>query len=96
MARIGINYYDVTQAIATIQGKQQNPTVDRIREILGTGSRTTIANLLREWREKNNILPTDPTGMPIELLNLVKSLWQTLQDRTEEKLIEEQKAITAD
>ena len=53
MARIGITYHDVTRAIATLQTLQKNPTVDHIREILGTGSKSTIARFLREWKAKH-------------------------------------------
>jgi hypothetical protein len=37
MSRIGITFEEVKKAIAELQGKQKNPTVDAIREILGTG-----------------------------------------------------------
>jgi len=47
MGRIGITYQDVAKAIPTLQGQQKNPTVDNIRELLGTGSKSTgsVANL---------------------------------------------------
>ena len=57
MGRNGITLLDVSNAIATIQGKQKNPTVDTIREELGTGSRSTIAKYFQEWKTKNVSAP---------------------------------------
>ena len=96
MGRIGITYNDVAKAITEIQGKRQNPTVDSIREILGTGSRTTISKLWREWKERNDILPTDELGIPVELLNLVKNLWATVQDKSAQQLIAAQETMDAE
>ncbi len=45
MARAGVTYYDVAKAAETIKTGGQEPTVDRVREQLGTGSRSTIAAL---------------------------------------------------
>ena len=50
MGRLGIGYKDVERAINEILAKDLNPTVDRIRELLGTGSKTTIVNHLKSWR----------------------------------------------
>ncbi|MDB6096639.1 MAG: hypothetical protein JWM09_917 [Francisellaceae bacterium] len=52
MARTGITFIDVQKAALIIQERNQNPTVDAIRAYLGTGSRTTISNYLRQWREE--------------------------------------------
>jgi chromosome segregation ATPase len=86
MGRIGISYQDVAQAIVQIQGRQESPTVDRIREVLGTGSRSTISRLLREWKAKHNLLSGDNADIPSELLDLIKSLWSHVQDNADDKI----------
>lgn len=55
MARAGVTYHDVAKAAATIKTQGQEPTVDRVREHLGTGSKSTIAPAaealaIRKWR----------------------------------------------
>src|SRR3990172_5325162 len=50
MARGGITFIDVDKAARYLQGQGRNPTVDAIREHLGTGSRTTLAEHLRQWK----------------------------------------------
>ena len=41
MARSGIRYEDVQAAAETLLGRGLNPTIQRVREQLGTGSNTT-------------------------------------------------------
>lgn len=86
MGRTGITYFDVANAIATIQGKQKNPTVDSIREELKTGSRNTIAKHLSDWKKQNGIKNTTDTGIPIELQNLIQSLWGKIQSDADHKI----------
>lgn len=50
MARGGVNYTEVDEAACYLQGLGRNPTVDAIRERLGTGSRTTLAEHLKRWK----------------------------------------------
>lgn len=90
MGRPGITYLDVAGAIATLQGKQKNPTVDSIREELGTGSRNTIAKHLLDWKSKNGIKNTTDTGIPTELQNLIQSLWGKIQSDADDKIKQHQ------
>jgi len=82
MGRSGISYHDVSKSIAELQGKQSNPTVDNIRAVLGTGSKSTIARFLREWKADQGLSSTDPASIPSELLALVKGLWERLQSHS--------------
>ncbi|OES24292.1 plasmid replication region DNA-binding N-term family protein, partial [Alteromonas macleodii] len=41
MARAGVTYHDVAKAAEAIKSRHQEPTVDRVREHLGTGSKST-------------------------------------------------------
>lgn len=39
MARAGVTYHDIVKAAEAISTHGQEPTVDRVREHLGTGSK---------------------------------------------------------
>lgn len=52
MGRYGVTYLDVVNAATEIQSAGQNPTVDAVRQRLGTGSKSTIAPYLKQWRNK--------------------------------------------
>ena len=49
MARSGVQYEDVQRAIHTLLSRGDAPSVQRIREVLGTGSFTTLSEHLRQW-----------------------------------------------
>lgn len=89
MARAGVNYADILKAAEYIQHNGHLPTVDRVREYLGTGSKSTIAPLLKQWHEQN---ATDKSaqGLPQDLLTAVKSLCDRVQHQADNKIKEEQ------
>jgi chromosome segregation ATPase len=90
MARSGVQYEDVKQAIDALMAKGDAPSVQKIREVLGTGSFTTISDHLREWRarreERTESLPAQ--GMPEPILQLAEGLWEKAQDAAGEALAE--------
>ena len=87
MARGGVTYTEVDETAHYLQGLGRNPTVDAIRERLGTGSRTTLAEHLKRWKS----LQVNGEGrLPQPLLALVIGLWDSLQSLAEEKLHENQ------
>jgi len=81
MSRTGITFEEVKKAIAELQGRQKNPTVDSIREILGTGSKSTIARFLREWRAQHGLGSDSDSRLPSDLLGIVNGLWDVLQHK---------------
>jgi chromosome segregation ATPase len=85
MGRIGINFDDVKEKAYQLQGRGKSPTVDAIRDLLGTGSKSTIAQHLKTWRaeEKNG-----EGNLPQELLSLVTGLWERLSAKTEQRIID--------
>lgn len=88
MARSGVRYEDVQRAIDALLEKGEAPSVHKVREVLGTGSFTTISEHLREWRarrEENRDLPP-PRGMPEALQELAESLWEKAQASANEAL----------
>ena len=85
MARAGINYIDVTKAAQAIQSKGQNPTVDRVLAHLGTGSKSTIAPLLKQWKIEQGQI-ADTAGLPDDILKAVKDIHDRLQQSAEVKI----------
>lgn len=84
MGRIGITYLDVAQAATTIMQQGQQPTIDRIRERLGTGSKTTITAHLKQWKYDNEgEIVLTRTSLPPELLSMVQGLWDGMKNATE-------------
>ena len=78
MARAGVTYTDIAKASETIKSQGQEPTVDRVREHLGTGSKSTIAPLLKRWKS-NSDASIDNEGLPSDLIAVVKSLHERVQ-----------------
>lgn len=88
MARAGILYSSVAQAAAQLVAAGKNPTVDTVRDALGnTGSKSTIAPMLKRWKteHQDQVLPQN-TGLPADLLQTVKALYERLQQEAVEKI----------
>ena len=90
MARPGITFLDVKDAIAVLQGQEKTITVDHIREILGTGSRSTINNHLKTWRSQVSDVRLHDATLPAELISLIKGLWETMRDKANESITQHQ------
>jgi hypothetical protein len=86
MSRAGITFEEVKKAIAELQGRQKNPTVDAIREILGTGSKSTIARYLREWKAHHGLSNDSDGRLPSDLLGMVNGLWDALRKKADEQI----------
>ena len=85
MARAGITYHDVAKAAEAIKIQNQEPTVDRVREHLGTGSKSTIAPLLKRWRSDNGGV-ADVSGLPNDLVEVVKALHERVQQMADQRI----------
>ncbi len=80
MARNGVTYFDVDKAASRLVAKGCNPTVDTVREALGTGSKSTIAPLLKRWKSDNERVTTEAEhGLPTDLLEAVKLVHERIQ-----------------
>src|SRR5690554_1192553 len=88
MARIGIQYDDVRGAIDILMARGESPSVQKIREVLGTGSFTTISDHLREWRSRREMKTDLPVSqvMPEPVLRLAESLWERAREASGEAL----------
>lgn len=89
MARMGVQYEDVVEAALQLQKQGDNPTLQRIRDWLGSGSFTTISEHLKQWREnQRNATPLQQEiqELPASLVNLVQQIWQQACLEADEKL----------
>lgn len=67
MARPGITYDEVIAAIDAILAAGEEPTIQRIREHLGTGSPNTIHRHLTAWRQSRPVEQRKAPELPAEL-----------------------------
>lgn len=67
MARIGITYEQVSAAIDQLIADGANPTINGIREVLGTGSPNTIHKHLKTWKQAAPVVVRKPVDLPGEL-----------------------------
>ncbi|WP_413456570.1 DNA-binding protein [Herbaspirillum huttiense] len=82
MARAGILYSQVAKAASQLAAAGKAPTIDTVREALGdTGSKSTIAPMLKRWKaEHQEVVASGDTGLPVDLVEAVKGVYQRLQD----------------
>jgi chromosome segregation ATPase len=83
MARIGVTYDDISAAAQAVREQGMEPTVDRVREHLGTGSKSTIAPLLKRWRSDQASAVSE---LPDELLQAVTAIHARLQLAAEQRV----------
>ena len=88
MARIGVDYATVKQAALKLLSQGISPSVQKIRELLGTGSHTTLADHLNQWREEyaKKAVHYLPATLPPELISAVEVLWQAALEHSEKQL----------
>ncbi|WP_100551403.1 DNA-binding protein [Caedibacter taeniospiralis] len=54
MARPGICYEDIINAIAILESQGHTPGINNVRDTIGRGSPTTISRFLKQWRDEQN------------------------------------------
>lgn len=67
MARTGITYLEVAAAIDKIIASGEEPTIQKIRDTLGTGSPNTIHRHLTEWRAARPVEQRKTVELPVDL-----------------------------
>jgi len=89
MGRAGILFSHVAKAAAKLVAEGKNPTVDNVREALGgTGSKSTIAPMLKRWKaEHREDIVESELGVPAELLQAIKSVYDKLQGDVRQQLV---------
>ena len=88
MGRPGITYHDVANAAQQVTTADNNPTIESVRAILKTGSSSTIAQHLRDWKAKQSdtFALASKEKIPEELVAALKGLWQKLVTESEEQV----------
>lgn len=94
MARVGITYHDVAAAAQRVRQRGDEPTVDRVRSELGTGSRSTLGPMLKRWKTGSEAA-ADLGGLPADLAAAVKALYERVQQSADERLVQEREALQA-
>ncbi len=85
MARPGVEYETVERIARQLISQGQHPSVQKVREILGTGSNTTIANHLKTWQASfaASKSPALPESVPEDLMNPLDDFWSLALARAE-------------
>lgn len=88
MARPGVSYFDVAQAATALQAANEQPTIERIRKKLGSGSNSTIAAHLKQWKTEHmpSVAEVSKTTLPATLLSQIQLLWDSLKDASQAEL----------
>jgi hypothetical protein len=88
VGRPGITYDDVARIASKIKQAGETPTIERIRSELKTGSFGTIAQRLREWKERDALQQQYAANhnLPEELLSIVQRLWQAINDNADNRI----------
>jgi chromosome segregation ATPase len=94
MARSGVTYHDVAQAAACIRDQGRNPTVDRVLAQLGTGSKSTLAPLLKQWKSQQ-LGEAAAAALPADVVAAVKALYEQLQQRAEHSVAQAREEFDA-
>ncbi len=94
MARSGIRYEDVKDAAETLLSRGLSPTIQRVREVLGTGSNTTISEHLKHWQQRLAATPLAilPPAVPEVVMAALDAFWKTAVQQAE-IAFDEQRAI---
>lgn len=89
MARHGVDYETVKHASIKLLSQGTAPSVQKLREMLGTGSNTTLANHLKSWREECATKEVHhlPANMPKALIAAIEVLWQTALEQAQNQLV---------
>lgn len=96
MARPGVTYTEVATAADRLISESQTPTIDRVREAVGGGSKSTLAPLLKRWRATQASPDKGKgVGLPTELLEAVKALYKQVEEGAEARISQAQQAFTA-
>lgn len=90
MTRIGITFDEVAKTADTILAHGENPTIEKVRRDLGTGSNSTISKYLNEWRTNRLIATHNSTAAqnipPDPVHAAVNHVWEKIHHESETKI----------
>jgi chromosome segregation ATPase len=78
MARPGVTYTEVENAATRLQAEGRQPTIDGIRQLIGSGSDSTIMRHLKAWKERHS-LASQAKNLPLPLMEIIQGLWERLK-----------------
>jgi hypothetical protein len=86
MTRLGITFEEVGKTAENLLAQGENPTIEKIRRHLGTGSNSTIAKYLNDWRASRLIASADhfqaPNVPPDEVAAAVNHVWEKIRNES--------------
>lgn len=78
---------DITAAATALVAEGQSPTVRAVRARLGTGSMTTIANVLRSWSaSQQSPAASISADLPPAVLDAAAAMWAAVRAETERRV----------
>ena len=87
MGRAGITYTQVADAATSLMDSGRTPTVDHVRAALGTGSKSTIAPLLKRWKDQHaETVNALEIGLPATLVRAVQQIHEGMQHEVRQQL----------
>ncbi|MBC7532312.1 MAG: DNA-binding protein [Oligoflexus sp.] len=85
---------NIFQICDALNDKGQKPTLDRVRQMLGGGSFTTIQPILREWKDKRSEeLVSGPAAVPDDIRGMLDGLATQIWAKASTKAGEDLKAL---
>jgi len=95
MGRIGVTFEEFVVIARQLHAQRQTVTVDRVREVLGRGSRTTLLKHLQQWRnELATLSPSfDLADLPTSLLPLIEAFWRRAGEEAAVQLADERNRL---
>jgi len=96
MARPGITYEDVSKTAAQLLEQGLHPSIQRVREALGTGSNSTISEYLQRWQQELRVRPklAVPPQVPEPLTTALEIIWRTALEQAEAAYQEQREQAT--
>lgn len=94
MANVGITEEAVFAAAQELSRQGIDPTIQAVRDKLGTGSFTTVSKHLKAWEQKvKHILQTPK--VPLDVMNYMNQLWAAAFREAQNLLESDKKAFQA-
>lgn len=88
MGRPGVTYREVANAANELSAQGKNPTIEQVRLLLGSGSSSTLAVHLRQWKSEQGEAESAlrKENIPQELISVIKGLWERVITTADEKI----------
>lgn len=96
MARQGVTEQEITEAAESLAQAGQPVTVSAVRDLLGTGSYSTINQHLAKWRDANTGRKADGVpDMPESIGRTMRQLWGVAWNEAQDGIKAEREALEA-